>query len=113
MNLDKLIEANKEIAQLKALLDLSEKKRDLLLDANYELRAIVDRLRNTPHVCGGHGCRHCETLNKTPRQCLASVKADAIDDLAEVFQDEWPEHRGKYYWMIGTAVRIREAANET
>ena len=92
MNISKLIKANKEIAQLKALLDLSEAKHDRLVDVNARLMAQVELFRNEWYYfmsqygceCGHQSCSKCEDtdygvklLYKTPRQCLESVKADA------------------------------------
>ena len=39
---------------------------------------------------------------------VANVKADAIDELANTFIEEWPAHTGKYDWMIGTAIMMRK-----
>lgn len=46
----------------------------------------------------------CE--NKHANNC--NIAADAIEKMAEEFiTDAWPEHKGKFHWMIGYAYKIR------
>ena len=115
--INELIGHQAEMAQLKSLLKLSEAKHDRLVDENAGLKAQVELLHEARKEWKGLACNDGITLEsiirilyKTPRQCLASVKADAIDELlgySVVARDISVRTKIKQH-----ANKIREAANE-
>jgi len=117
--------ARAEIAQLKALLDLSEDKHDLLVDANKAaMREASDlamwlfkkHYANKPDSVEFSLCDSpvgvisqidnmvCGLVDPCR---LADVKADAIDRLAEKFINRF-ESEGHYHWIVGISNKIRE-----
>lgn len=48
---------------------------------------------------------------ETPRAALEALKAkwqaELATGMAEAFKEAWPEHNGKYYWMIGYSILQR------
>lgn len=98
-----------EIASLKAQLEqhddeiktIEEVNQELLNLANIrvnELKAIFELSRITmQNIVDDNGCSvqmAKSYLQFTPAQCLASVKADAIDECAQVLF-----HEGKFDWQ--------------
>jgi len=98
---DVIVKRDKEIAQLKALLNLSEAKHDRLVDENNELKSQVELIKSLhdsaqfdieslfrqqpqnfedgSYLIDGESCFELgKAIHLTPRQCLANVKADAV-----------------------------------
>lgn len=38
----------------------------------------------------------------------ARIKQEAIEQVANDFKEAWPEHNGKYYWLVGASFRHRK-----
>jgi hypothetical protein len=98
MNIDKLIAANLEIESLKAELEQHDDQITNIEEANKEisdvandkilgLKAMVNALLEVMEIAyhqGGDGIL-INAIDKTPAQCLANVKADAVKAYVDSF----------------------------
>ncbi len=81
-----IVSQQTEIAELKLLLEVADSRASAMVTRSSELKAMVNALREHTarymyrvEASGREGTRSIEDLlAKTPAQCLANVKADAI-----------------------------------
>ena len=76
-------EKNQEIAELKSMVDILQRAARQT-DNQFRIHAKLDSDTKTILSCA---------LNKTPAQCLQSVKADTLNDLVEVLRETGPPNQ--------------------
>lgn len=90
-------------------------ERDALAAYVEQLADIAERVCSVaPEHLDHLGADAAFVLRNSPSTSLARrdamQKVEVLEQTAKDFKESWPEHTGKYYWLVGASHRYRRQA---